>query len=96
MTAYRSIRRIASPAPANEEGTQGRLCPVVAITQLRNAAYRLCIAWNPGPHAQHEPALHQVVDHRDLCSGHRWVVAWQAEHAGAEGDRRAGIGSSSR
>ncbi|HXV82799.1 MAG TPA: hypothetical protein VEG60_23285 [Candidatus Binatia bacterium] len=55
-------------------------------------ANRLRIAGNAGPHAQHEPALHQVIDHGDLRRRHRRVIVGQRQHAGTEGDRWAGIG----
>ena len=37
MTAYHAIRRIASPPQQEEEGTNGRLGPVVAVVHLRIA-----------------------------------------------------------
>ena len=46
----------------------------------------------PGPTPSTSRPLHQVVDHRDLRRRHRRVVVGERQHAGAEGDRRAGIG----
>ena len=86
--AFDPVRRLFAPDPAH---VVERLLGL-AVAVRAQVSDRLRVAGNAGPHAQHQPALHQVVDHRDLRRRHRRMVVGERKHAGAEGDRRAGIG----
>lgn len=68
--ALDSIGRLFAPDPAH---VLERLLSL-AVPVRAQVSHGLGVAGNAGPHSQHEPALHQMVDHRDLRRGHRRVV----------------------
>ena len=81
--AFDPVRRLFAPDPAHViERLLG-----LAVAVRAQVSDGLCVAGNAGPHSQHEPAVHQVVDHRDLRCRHRRVVVGKRKHAGTEGDR---------